>query len=426
MPPNLPRRAAANLFICPRCKFRTRREQPNFIISSTQSLCRHSSSSVKPAGLRYTRLANRSLIRLAGPDAAKFLHDLLPAQIVGRPPDLSARPIYTVFLNAQGRILNDVFVYPPARAGEEDTWYIEVDNRGRDALMQHLKKHKLRSKFKLERLEDGSQGVWYLWPILGDPGAPRVLEGLSRHLGGQDPRPGMGTRCLAISEAEKDQMHALLDGGGMTAQNDEYTIHRMLNGIAEGSDEIIPTSALPMESNVEFCGGIDFHKGCYVGQELTIRTHHTGVIRKRILPCQLYHDQSQFRDQMGPEYDANATITRPPPLSNIVKSSSSGRGRSVGKWLNGVGNIGLALCRLEIMTGLQLTEEGSHYDPNEEFTISWAANEGSPQSNVKVKAFVPPWLSQGILAEVERRQRKSPKRPQEEEEEEQEEGQLFQ
>lgn len=89
---------------------------------------------------------------------------------------------------------------------------------------------------------------------------------------------------------------------------DDYTIHRFLHGVPEGSVELQPLNALPLNSNMDLMGGsenttliifpsiprltflfpVDFRKGCYVGQELTVRTYHTGVIRKRIYPVQLY------------------------------------------------------------------------------------------------------------------------------------------
>ena len=77
---------------------------------------------------------------------------------------------------------------------------------------------------------------------------------------------------------------------------------------------------------------------------------------------------------------------------NIARLST--RGRSAGKWLKGVGNVGLALCRLEIMTDVKVTEEGGQWSPEHEFKISWVPEgegQGAVQREVKVKAFVPEW-----------------------------------
>ncbi|KAI9872184.1 MAG: Iron-sulfur clusters incorporation protein [Pleopsidium flavum] len=139
-------------------------------------------------------------------------------------------------------------------------------------------------------------------------------------------------------------------------------------------------------------GGIDFRKGCYVGQELTIRTHHTGVVRKRILPVKIYpaaaNEESQPPDKL--EYDPDAEVVLPPPGTNISRVGA--RGRNAGKWVSGVGNVGLSLCRLEIMTDVVVTGEGSQWNAGQEFKIAWDAGEGKVEGGeVRVKAFVPSW-----------------------------------
>lgn len=65
---------------------------------------------------------------------------------------------------------------------------------------------------------------------------------------------------------------------------DGYTLHRLLLGVPEGVLDIPPAQAFPMDSNLDMMGGLDFRKGCYIGQELTVRTYHTGVVRKRVYP----------------------------------------------------------------------------------------------------------------------------------------------
>ena len=63
-------------------------------------------------------------------------------------------------------------------------------------------------------------------------------------------------------------------------------------GIVEGVAQLGLGKVTPLEYNLDYLHGVSFHKGCYIGQELTARTHHTGVIRKRILPL-------QFRGQLA-------------------------------------------------------------------------------------------------------------------------------
>ena len=168
---------------------------------------------------------------------------------------------------------------------------------------------------------------------------------------------------------------------------EQYKIRRIMQGVAEGQSEILKAVALPQESNVDYMGGIDFRKGCYIGQELTIRTHHTGVVRKRILPVQLY-DSEETKSPDILHYNPDTNLALPPSDANIRKTDK--KGRSAGKWLGGVGNVGLALCRLEVMTDTTLTSEGSQWDPEAKFEIAWES-EGEKGGRVNVKAFVPEW-----------------------------------
>lgn len=371
--------------------------------SFTTSPRSYATTSSRP---KYLHLTNRTLIRLAGPDAGNFLFNLLPAKIFGTG---TTRPIYTAFLSAHGRILHDVFIYPPGESSEEE-WFVEVDSEGASDLMKHLRKHKLRSKFQLEKIDPEKMGVYYNWPS-GEEESPR-------RIGGQDPRPGMGLRWLDETASKSEPLRRLEDGGGQEVTVQDYTIHRMLNGLAEGPTELPPTASLPQESNIDFFGGIDFTKGCYLGQELTIRTHHTGVVRKRILPCQLYHKTERpGADQTGPEYKPDSNLPQPPSQSNISKLNARGRGRSSGKWLSGVGNIGLALCRLEMMTDIQLTADRTSYDPNEEYKVEWEVEGQDGKQGVMLKPFVPQWLRDGVEQNLRRKERKAKPRHEEDDEE---------
>ncbi|OQU94253.1 hypothetical protein CLAIMM_00634 isoform 1 [Cladophialophora immunda] len=297
-----------------------------------------------------------------------------------------------------------------------------VDSESAGELLKHLKKHKLRAKFTLEKVDGQRMRVYYTWPPPSSD--TQYSEGSSSvwGRGGQDPRFGMGVRWLLDEASPKPgAIQRLEDSGSQRATMEEYTVHRMLNGVAEGQSEIISGHALPQESNIDFFGGIDFFKGCYLGQELTIRTHHTGVVRKRILPCQLYDPDAEPlpADQELPEYKAGVQLAPPPPGSNICKLRAKGRGRSSGKWLAGVGNIGLALCRLEMMTDIQLTADRTNYDPTEQYRVQWEPAEGGQQQGVMLKPFVPRWLRDGVEQSLRRKEKKvKPKREEEEDEEE--------
>ena len=149
-------------------------------------------------------------------------------------------------------------------------------------------------------------------------------------------------------------------------------------------------------------GGIDFRKGCYVGQELTIRTKHRGVVRKRILPVMVYGDQEDVSNKMVYQPSVRLDgkeVSLPGPEARITRKEKPDR--RVGQWLAGMGNIGLAVCRLETMTDIQVPGEtaSTGYDPErDEFVVSGGGEEGGePGPQLKVKAFVPEWMRSELV-----------------------------
>lgn len=145
-----------------------------------------------------------------------------------------------------------------------------------------------------------------------------------------------------------------------------------MNGVPEGQREIVEGIALPAESCIDYMRGVDFGKGCYVGQELTVRTHHRGVVRKRILPVQVYMLGTEPPETLA--YGCGGGQL--PEYSQDVRAVGT-VGRSAGRWLGGVGNVGLALCRLELMAAATGTVGE---------TREWGVGEG-----MGVRAFVPEW-----------------------------------
>lgn len=325
-----------------------------------------------PPPTAYARLSTRRLISLRGRDASHFLQGLTTQNI---PSQNLSSCFYSAFLNASGRVLHDVFIYPDAEK-EDPGFLIEVDANEVEALARHLKRYKLRAKVGIRVVDEGELGVWATW-------GKESTFGVGLGTGGLDQRaPDMGRRVVVSGDVK-------LEGSGRQVGADSYNVRRIMMGVAEGQGEILKESALPQESNIDYMGGIDFRKGCYVGQELTIRTHHTGVVRKRILPVQIYSGDGVSRPPDGLIYDEDTKISLPPKGANISRVDR--KGRSAGKWLGGVGNIGLALCRLEIMTDTVLTGEGSQWSPEHEFKMAWEPEEGREGGEVRVKAFVPSW-----------------------------------
>lgn len=341
------------------------------------------------------KLSTRRLLSLHGPDAPKFLQGILTNNVV----PTSHSPFFAAFLTAQGKVLHDVFVYPTLGStfhtqndkSEDQGYLVEVDAEQVATLLKHLKRHKLRSKFALRVLEEGELDVWAAWredqkwtPHPSPSGSNTDAEG---NITAVDTRAtGMGQRILLPSTKPLDT-HATMQGLN-DAGIDAYTIRRYIRGVPEGQSEIPRDDVLPMNSNIDIMGGIDFKKGCYVGQELTIRTHHTGVVRRRILPVCLYPASSAPPEKIA--YDGNAAVV-PPQQGTEIKIEGK-RGKP-GKWMNGVGNVGLAMCRLELMSDLQVTGEPSTFSAEDRFVVK-----GEGEEQVGVKAFVPDWMRSKIRA----------------------------
>lgn len=195
----------------------------------------------------------------------------------------------------QGRILHDAFIHRSPSAADE--FLIEHDESASAALTSHLKRFILRSKVKLS---DASEE----YNILS---AFRPLESLSTSTNdalSADPRTkSMGYRILAASNQAINSLQWQEEIEEV--EEPEYQLHRIRLGVAEGPNDLISGSSIPLESNLDYMGAskslhgpvivmsnhrqiVDFRKGCYVGQELTSRTHHTGVTRKRIVPVRIF------------------------------------------------------------------------------------------------------------------------------------------
>ncbi|EUC47319.1 hypothetical protein COCMIDRAFT_90605 [Bipolaris oryzae ATCC 44560] len=337
-----------------------------FELARRKSILRQYSTSSQAAyatNSGFASLPHRRLIALSGPDTAKFLQGLITNNV---DPDRSSS-FYSAFLDARGRILWDVFVWVwPELVAEKGHWacHIEVDEGELEALKKHLKRHKLRSKIQIEEISPDAVRVWSSW---GSAIEQANTQGLIANL--KDPRAPNMHRYLADANAE-----TIIDGA-QPADVQEYHLQRYRNGIPEGQIEIPRESALPMECNIDLSQGIDFKKGCYVGQELTIRTKHTGIVRKRILPVELY---------------TTATLaTLPEHGTDIKQLDESGnikKGRATGKFVAGIGNVGLAMCRLENMTHMKVSAEGGTWKPGMEFGCE------TKDGIVKIKPLLYDWF----------------------------------
>ncbi|KAJ4846527.1 hypothetical protein Tsubulata_013527 [Turnera subulata] len=337
-------------------------------------------SATEAGGPLASRLTSRSVIRFAGPDTLKFLQGLLSndVQRLGKPPGeltsslatpnspaATSSPMYAAFLNPQGRFLYDLFLYSKPQAEEKldrtgsgpgsdpgdgaVELFADVDASVLDELLQTFKKYRLRSKVEIENLsEDFNCWQRFGRNLVGKSRAVEEPEAASVGWGAGVDRAAMSAshandggwqwfrdprlECLGFRGIFPSNTVPPLVEADKEADEENYLMWRIDNGVAEGSTEIPKGEAIPLEYNLEGINAISFDKGCYVGQEFIARTHHRGVIRKRLVPL-------TFLDDNGKEVEQKVA-----PGSDVIDAAS---GKKIGAVTTALGCQGLGLLRLE-------------------------------------------------------------------------------
>lgn len=193
-------------------------------------------------------LSSRALIRLGGGDWRDFLQNLISQDVDTLAPN-EAR--FGALLTPQGRLLFDLFV-----VGRPDGAWLDVAADRREALIQRLTMYRLRAK--VEIAADDTPVLAALGPMDG-PGWVA------------DPRlPALGARGYGVAET-------------CTLGEDAYDAHRLALGVPDAADWGSDRT-YPIEADFDLLNGIDFHKGCFVGQETTSRMKRRGQIKTRMLP----------------------------------------------------------------------------------------------------------------------------------------------
>ena len=205
-------------------------------------------------------LADRAVVRVAGPGARAFLQGMITNDINKAG---NGAAIHTGLLAPQGKILFDFFVVP-----EGDGYLLECCKAQASALMQRLVFYRLRAEVEIK--EEPSLSVAAAW---GEP--PRLPEGAIAYA---DPRlPALGLRILLPQDAR------IADLGCALVPEADYHARRIGLGVPEGGRDYAYGDAFPHEALFDQLNGVDFKKGCYVGQEVVSRMEHRGTARKRIV-----------------------------------------------------------------------------------------------------------------------------------------------
>jgi len=208
-------------------------------------------------------LPDRSVVKVAGEDARNFLNGLITTDLDRLKPGLGR---FGALLTPQGKIIVD-FLITEVPAGHGGGFLIDCPKALAEGLATKLKFYKLRAKVTVENLDLGVLAAWD-GQLAAQP-----------DLAFADPRnDALGTRIL-IPEDLKQKLSDLI--GAELVDASAYEAHRIALGVPRGGLDFMYSDAFPHETNMDRLAGVDFDKGCYVGQEVVSRMQHRGTARTR-------------------------------------------------------------------------------------------------------------------------------------------------
>jgi folate-binding protein YgfZ len=252
-------------------------------------------------------LPDRGVVKVAGDDARGFLNGLLTSDVDLLTPDNAG---FAALLTPQGKIIVDMIV-AEAAAQDGGGFFLDVPKALAKSCVDRLNFYKLRAKVVVEDLSD-ALGVMAAWE-----GEAATEYGLCY----RDPRvPALGLRVILPPHLAAD---AAADLDAALVPADAFEAHRIALGVPRGGLDFIYGDAFPHEADMDQLHGVDFDKGCFVGQEVVSRMEHRGNVRTRIVPVAY--------DGFAP--DAGAAVTA--------------AGKQVGTFGSSAGGRALAMLRLD-------------------------------------------------------------------------------
>ena len=244
---------------------------------------------------KIAHLPHRGVLELSGADRVTFLNGLVSNDVSKAG---TGRAVWAALLTPHGRYLVDFFIF-----SDGERLLLDMPVADIPATLQKLRRYKLRSAVEIKDTSSRLK-VFATWEGL-PPQVPLTAA---------DPRlPQAGYRCLSEDEVSCNA----------TAQ--DYAAHRIALGLPDGAPDLEADKTLLLEAGFDELGGVDWEKGCYMGQELTARTKYRGLIKRRLLPVKLGR----------PDIPAGTPIFADGQEAGILRSSA--------------GELALATLRLDAM-----------------------------------------------------------------------------
>ncbi len=261
--------------------------------------------------LSFCKLPNRKLLEVAGNDRFDFLQGLVSNDVTKASEDTA---VYCAFLTPQGKFLCDFFII--ARG---ETLLLDIAEDTFDGFKKKLTMYKLRANVTLADVSDD----YHVFAIFG---GQTQQDGVFA-----DPRLSQaGYRAILPTDQSVE--------GAEEVPFERYDLHRITLGLPDGTRDMTVEKSILLENGFDELNGVDWNKGCYMGQELTARTKYRALIKKRLFPV-----------SVDGELPASGT--------EIMSGD-----KVVGEVHSGVQNMALATLKLDALES-ELSANGSSLTP---------------------------------------------------------------
>lgn len=261
----------------------------------------------------YLILADRGVIGVAGADSVDFLQGLISNDVAKVSP---ARTIWSAMLTPQGKFLHEFFI-----AEHDGRLLLDCEAARLQDLRKKLSMYKLRAKVEVtDETERFSVAAIFGEGALDAAGlqaAEGTTETFADGVAFTEPRiAAMGGRAILPAGTAKE---ALEQAGLKPATRADYDAIRLGLGIPDGSRDMVVEKAILLENGFDELHGVDWDKGCYMGQELTSRTRYRGLVKKRLVPVTID----------GPAPEPGTPLMSGDREAGEMRSSEGGRGLAV-------------------------------------------------------------------------------------------------
>jgi len=263
----------------------------------------------------FVPLEDRGVLAVNGADRRAFLQGLVSNDV----DKVGTKALYAALLTPQGKYLHDFMMIEVS-----ETILLDAETQRLADLKRRLSIYRLRAKVVIDERPDLTVAAVFgdgALNALGFPAEPGTARDFAGGTVFVDPRlAALGARCILPRESARS---ALIGLGLAEAEFAAYDHVRLGLGIPDGSRDLVLEKSILLEAGFDELNGVDWGKGCYIGQELTARTKYRGLVKRRLVPVE---------------------IDGPAPVPGTIITAD---GRDVGEMRSSSDEAGLALLRIE-------------------------------------------------------------------------------